>query len=268
MPKFDLPDGARLYYEDKGTGPVILFIHGVWMSGRFFRRQLPALSKRFRVIVVDLRGHGRSSHFPRGHTVANYARDVRALIDGLGLQDVVLAGWSMGAFVVWDYFKQFGPHRVKATIVVEESCSDFKWPDWPLGMADFNGLCQMMKAVQEDRGPFVHDFIKLMLKDPPTPEVDAWMFKEITRLPESIASAIIFDQTVQDYRPVVPTIQAPTLLCFGRDEKLIPVAAGEHLQKHMPNARLVVFENSGHCPFFEEARRFNREVESFVAGLG
>src|SRR5512138_599834 len=104
MSTFNLPDGARLYYEDKGEGRSILFIHGLWMSSRFFQRQVARLSKRFRVIAVDLRGHGRSSHVMRGHTVANYARDIRSLIDGLGLNDVILAGWSMGAFVLWDYF--------------------------------------------------------------------------------------------------------------------------------------------------------------------
>ncbi|NQU11674.1 alpha/beta hydrolase [bacterium] len=267
MPTFDLPDGARLHYEDCGQGQPLVFIHGVWMSSRFFQKQVPALSRRFRVIAVDLRGHGQSAHVMHGHTVAQYARDVRALIDGLGLRDVVLAGWSMGAFVLWDYLRQFGPHQVKATIVVEESASDFKWPDWPVGLTDFTGLCQMMQAVQEDRGPFVHEFIKLMLKDPPAAVVDAWMFAEITRLPEAIASAILFDQTVQDYRAVIPTINLPTLLCFGRDEKLIPVAAGEHLQHHLADARLVIFENSGHCPFLEEAEKFNQEIERFVTAL-
>ncbi len=267
MPTFKLPDGAQLHYEDKGKGRPILFIHGVWMSSRFFQKQLPVLSKRFRVIVPDLRGHGRSSHIMHGHTVANYARDIRALIEGLGLDGVVLAGWSMGAFILWDYFKQFGPHKVKATIVIEESASDFKWPDWPVGLTDFAGLCQMMKAVQEDRAPFVHEFIKLMLKEAPSAEVDKWMFDEITRLPEAIASAILFDQTVQDYRPVIPSIRVPTLLCFGRDEKLIPVAAGDHLKKQLADARMVVFENSGHCPFYEEADRFNEEIERFVSAL-
>src|SRR5258708_1779107 len=139
MPTFNLPDGAQLHYEDQGTGRTILFIHGVWMSSKFFQRQVPTLSKRLRVITLDLRGHGRSSHTMHGHTVANYTRDIRALIDGLGLNDVVLAGWSMGAFVLWDYFKQFGAHKVKATIVIEESASDFKWPDWSIGLTDFAG---------------------------------------------------------------------------------------------------------------------------------
>lgn len=269
MPYFDLSDGARLYYEDAGQGQPILFIHGVWMSGRFFSRQLSYFGARHRAIVVDLRGHGRSSHIHTGHTVAQYARDIRALIEGLGLRDVILAGWSMGSFVIWDYFRQFGAEHVKATVVIEETPSDFKWPDWPLGFADFKVLCDIMTALQSeaDRGAFVREFIHEMHKNPPTPEDEAWMFEEIMRLPATIAASIFFDQTTQDYRPVIPQVSVPTLLCFGRDEKLIPVAGAEYLLEHLPSSRLTVFEESGHLPFLEETDALNQAIEAFVLEL-
>jgi pimeloyl-ACP methyl ester carboxylesterase len=94
------------------------------------------------------------------------------------------------------------------------------------------------------------------------------MFEEITRLPASIASAIFFDQTVQDYRPILSLVTVPSLLCFGGDEKkLIPVAAGKHLKENLPQARLVIFEHSSHCPFLEEPKRFNQEVDQFIQSL-
>lgn len=267
MPKFDLKT-ARLHYEDVGTGRPVIFIHGVWMSSRFFKKQKAYFGKRHRFIAPDLRGHGRSKHVHSGHTIAQYARDIHDLIHGLKLRDVVLAGWSMGAFVLWDYIRQFGVENIRGTVVVEESASDFKWPDWPNGIADFPGLCGMMRDVQTDRAAFVRAFIPLMFKEAPSEADTHWMFKEITRLPESIASSILFDQTVQDYRADLATITVPTLLCFGRDEKLIPVAGGEHLQKNLPSSRLLIFEKSGHCPFLEEPARFNREVDQFVQTLG
>ena len=152
--------------------------------------------------------------------------------------------------------------------MVDQSASDYKWDDWPFGFADFPTLCHVMSAVQTDRDAFVKDFIPLMFKEPPAEDDFQWMFEEITMLPESIASAIIFDEAVQDYRPVLKKVTVPTLLCFGRDEKLVPVAAGEHLQENIPDARLVVFENSGHCPFLEEPDRFNQEVDQFIQSLG
>ncbi len=267
MSYFNLDDKVKLYYEDLGRGEPVIFIHGVWMSSRFFQKQMPFFSKRYRTIALDLRGHGRSAHVHYGHTVANYACDVHALIKSLGLTGVTLVGWSMGAFVVWEYFRQFGADKVKATVVVDESASDYKWPDWPIGFADFQKLCHIMNEVQMNWASFANDFISLMFKEPPAEENVKWMFEEIMRLPESIASAIIFDQTVQDYRNMLSSVTVPTLLCFGRDEKLIPVEAGKHLQEHLPKARLVIFENSSHCPFIEESDRFNQEVDKFIQSL-
>ncbi|MBE9513085.1 MAG: alpha/beta hydrolase [Chloroflexi bacterium] len=260
-------NGTRLYYEEKGRGQPIIFIHGVWMSGRFFQKQLDYFAQRYRTIILDLRGHGRSAQAHSGHTIANYARDLHGLMQGLELANVVLVGWSMGAFVIWDYFKQFGTKNVKATVIVDESASDFKTPDWSLGIFDFQSLCHLMANVQTDRETVVREFIPEMFQKEPAEADVRWMFDEMTRLPESIASAILFDQTLQDYRPVLSSFTVPTLLCFGSDEKLCPVAAGEHLHQSLPNTQLIVFEQSGHCPFLEEPARFNQEVHNFIQSL-
>ncbi len=268
MSYFKLDDAVELYYEEKGSGQPVLFIHGVWMSSRFFQKQMSFFGERYRAISVDLRGHGRSSHVHSGHTVANYARDIRAFINGLGLKDVVLVGWSMGSFVIWDYFKQFGDENIKATVVLSQSPSDFIWPDWPHGFTDFQGLAGMMTAVQTDRAEFVKGFIPQMLKKAPSEEDFKWMFEEITMLPETIAGSILFDQTCQDYRPVIPDVNVKTLLCFGREGKLIPLAGGEYLEKHLPDSQLKIFENSDHCPFLEETDLLNKELDEFIASLG
>ena len=266
MPQLSV-DGAELHFEDAGEGPPVVFIHGVWMSGRFFERQLPYFERRYRTITLDLRGHGRSSHAQSGHTVATYAQDLRALLEALGLEDAVLVGWSMGAFVIWDYVRQFGTEGLRGIVVVDQSPSDYKWPDWPYGFLDFEGLCHVMAGVQTDREALVRGFIPIMFKDGPAEADVAWMVEEIMRMPASIASAIIFDQTAQDYRPVLPSVTVPALVVTGRDEKLVPIAAEEYVVEQMPNARLAVFEQSGHCPFLEEPDRFNEVVDEFVRSL-
>ncbi|HJN60639.1 MAG TPA: alpha/beta hydrolase, partial [Alphaproteobacteria bacterium] len=96
MPKIRINDQLELHYEESGAGRPIVFVHGVWMSGRYFHRQLPALGQNHHAIVLDLRGHGQSSHTEDGHTMATYAQDLRAFLKAMGLKDVVLAGWSMG----------------------------------------------------------------------------------------------------------------------------------------------------------------------------
>lgn len=267
MPRIKLENNVELYYEDQGKGKPVLFIHGVWMSSRFFHKQIPYFSDKYRAISIDLRGHGRSSHIETGHTITNYARDLHTFIEALALKDVTLVGWSMGAFVVWEYIKQFGEQNIQGSVIVDELASDFKWPDFPIGAFDFPTLIHLMREIQTNQTEFLKGFIPLMFKETLSTEDFTWILEEVTKVPASIASAILFDQTVVDYREELKTITKPTLLCFGREEKLIPVAAGEHLHKHIHNSQLVIFENSCHCPFLEETDHFNNVLHAFIESL-
>ncbi len=81
-------DGAKIYYEDHGKGEPILLVHGWMCSSKFWEKNVHELAKDFRVVTLDLRGHGNSSKTLTGHTIAQYARDVRAVIEHLGLRNV------------------------------------------------------------------------------------------------------------------------------------------------------------------------------------
>ncbi|MCA0989295.1 alpha/beta fold hydrolase [Guptibacillus algicola] len=267
MAVMKLDEGVELYYEDVGMGDPIIFIHGVWMSSRFFKKQLSHFRKKYRAISLDLRGHGQSSQVETGHTVATYAKDLKQFIEKLDLREVTLVGWSMGAFVIWEYIHQFGEEGLKGTIIVDELASDFKWPDFEIGAFDLPALTGMMRQIQTDQEGLLKGFLPLMFKEDLPEEELEWMLEETTKLPASIASAILFDQSIVDCRPYFKHISKPTLLCFGREEKLIPVAAGEHLQKSIAHSKLEIFEESCHCPFLEEPEKFNDVVDHFVQSL-
>ncbi|MFD1020685.1 alpha/beta fold hydrolase [Thalassobacillus hwangdonensis] len=267
MPYMEIEKGVNLYYEDKGEGKPVIFIHGVWMTSRFFHKQIPYFSENYRTIAVDLRSHGKSPDVSYGNTVATYAQDLNVFIDKLGLKDVTLDGWSMGAFVIWEYLHQFGGSNLKATVIVDELASDFKWPDFEIGAFDLHSLAGMMQGIQTDQEGLLRGFLPLMFKEDLSEEELAWMLEETMKIPSSIAGAILFDQSVIDCRPYLSEIDVPTLLCFGREEKLIPVAAGEHLHQEIKGSTLEIFEESCHCPFLEEPERFNQVVDAFIQSL-
>jgi non-heme chloroperoxidase len=267
LPDLTLRDGATLHLEDTGAGRPLVLLHGVCMSSRFFREQVGPLSRVHRVITVDFRGHGASPPCDHGHTPAQYARDVHELIEQLELDDVVLVGWSMGAIVAWQYLRQFGLHRVAAQVVVSQGPSDLRRPDWPLGMLDLTELGELCVAIQDDMAGAFADFTPAMFAEPLSDESRAWMLHEILRCRPTTATAILLGQTLPDARPVLDGLALPTLLAWGRDEKLMPVAAGEWIRDHVPGSELVLFERSGHCPMLEEPDRFNEVVAGFVARL-
>jgi pimeloyl-ACP methyl ester carboxylesterase len=96
----EMKDGAKIYYEDHGQGQPVVLVHGWTCSSKFWQRNAPELAKEFRVVTIDLRGHGNSSKILSGHTIAQYARDVREVMQKLDLKKATLVGWSLGGPVI------------------------------------------------------------------------------------------------------------------------------------------------------------------------
>lgn len=236
------------------------------MSGKFFHKQVPYFSEKYRMITLDLRGHGQSSKVEYGHTVAQYARDLKQFINKLDLENVILVGWSMGAFVLWDYVNQFGTKHIKALTIVDQSPSDYIWQGWEFGAFDFDAIKGVMQAIQEDQNGFNSEFIYGMFKEKPDPKDHEWILEEMNKLPASIESTIVFNQTAVDYRDSLSNVDVPTLICFG-SVGFFPVAAGKYIQEQIPGSKLVEFENSSHLLFLEETEKFNQELDAFFSGL-
>jgi pimeloyl-ACP methyl ester carboxylesterase len=269
VPTVKLDNGITLAYDDHGSNDTsaLVLIHGISMSRRYFHKQLTALSTSHRVIAVDLRAHGDSEKVDSGHTVPQYARDIDQFLRALGLDRPVLLGWSMGVFVALDYIRQFGSGGLRGLIDVDEAASDFKWDGWEHGFLDLPTLHSLMTAVQDDREAFIAEFVPDMFHNPQAREDLDWMIRESSKLPTGPLSAILFDQTVQDYRDVLGTIDVPTLICWGQHDQLLPVSGAPYMHEHIRGSRLELFENSGHCPFLEEAERFNQVVQEFLDRL-
>ena len=224
MTTFTVSDGTELYYEDEGTGRPVVFIHGLWLTSRFFARQREHFARVHRFIAPDLRGHGRSEKVLHGHTVPIQTRDLRELIVALDLEDVVLVGWSSGAFCIWEYVKQYGTDRLAGVVVVDESATDLNRGGWMLGAMDVDGLIVMLERVQTAHADMVRTgFLHRIFPMPPAPEDFEWMVAEITQIPPAVAAAVAFDELTRDYRDVLGEVRVPALVCHGaRDVMLSP----------------------------------------------
>ena len=195
-------NGAELYYESDGNGVSVVFLHGVLMSSRFFIEQQP-LSQDYQLVTLDFRGHGRSEKTATGHTLPQYARDVEAFLDTQNLSEIVLIGWSMGSLVAWEYVRQFGTDRLQGFVSVEQQPLDLKREGYEHGVFDFEELRGLMEHTQTAPNDLAWSLIDEMLVDVST-STEQRLFDETTRVPPPIASAILFDQSVRDYRENVP----------------------------------------------------------------
>jgi non-heme chloroperoxidase len=264
----ELSTGATVAVTDVGEGPPLLLLHGVCMSRHFFARNIDALAASHRVVALDFRGHGASPAIEAGHSIAQYARDVRALIEHLGLRDVVLMGWSMGSIVAWEYQRQFAQDsRLAGVVIVSQGPSDLTQDDWPNGIAEPLELGEWLAAAQDDFRGFFTEFVPAMFKTAPSAEEQAAMVDAICGIDPNAGCVILAGQTLFDVRAAIGGLTTPHLLVWGTDEGVIKQASGTWLDEHLPASSLHVFEDSGHCPMWEEPQRFNALVTDWVAGL-
>ncbi len=260
--------GVELAYSDAGSGRPIVFLHGVCMSRRFFERNLHALEGDHRVVALDFRGHGESPAVEGGHTVPQYSRDLRQAIELLGLSDVIIVGWSMGALVAWEYLSQFRhDSRIAGVVAISQGPSDLQQSDWSFGIANVDELHRYIDAMQSAFRAFFEGFVPSMFKNPLSPADHGMLVAETQMIGANAGSLIMLDQTLRDYRKTIPEFAVPHLLVWGRDETLIPLGSGHWLNKHLPNSEFIIFEESGHCPMWEEPTRFNRIIKDWSGTL-
>ncbi len=263
----DVGEGVKLYYEEHGSGAPLVFVHGWTGSGAVWGTQVPYFSKEYRVITLDLRSHGNSSKPLQGNTMPQYARDLKNFIDKLGLRNVTLVGHSMGVAVLLDYYRQFGPSNLRALALDDLTPCRLCAETWNSQITP-EMLGPFAYAFQEDRRAWWSQFVKLIFKTPPPPDVVESFYRVTTMTPAVVALSLVYDISYQDYMAVLPTITVPTII-FAANSGLFPkgIETGKYMQTAIPNSRLAVFENTGHMIQLEDPERFNKELESFLRSV-
>ncbi len=252
-----LPDGARLAYRQHGAGRPVVLLHGVLASSRWFEAALPLLAGRFRMFTIDFRSHGDSPPAEGGHTVSQFARDLRHFLVAHDLRGVVLAGWSMGALVAWEYLTQFPKdHRLSGVVAIGQSPSDWKRPGWEEGFFDIEALADVVRLLQEDREALLADFFEA-----------EWERAEVRKLDRDAAATILVDQTLRDYRDVLAACAIPTLLVATPGDPFLTRHQVEWMQDNVPGLVVASLDVRGHTPFLEDPERFSQVVGDWIERL-
>ncbi len=269
---FETSDGAKIYYEDQGEGQPILLVHGWLCSSRFWQKNVPDLANEFRVVTVDLRGHGNSSKTLTGHTIRQYARDVRELIEHLGLKETVLVGWSLGGPVVLSYYQQYSSDAsVKALGLVDTAPFPFGSADWNkhvLRNYNYDAMNATLAACTADLRKFAIAFTNRMFKQKPSDADTDWVVAEMMKTPPWIAEAVYSDFLMSDYAKMLPAIKVPVIV-FAADSGVFchGIAMGKAIADQVPQGTFIPFKEAGHILFYEKPQKFNAALATFVNAL-
>jgi len=261
-----------LYYEDQGTGPPVVLIHGWPLSGASWERQVTALlAAGYRVITYDRRGFGKSSRPASGYDYDVLADDLKKVITKLDLHDAALVGFSMGGGEVARYLGAHGTARVSRAVFMS-AIPPFllKAPDNPSGIEGsvFEGI---KHAIVADRLAFLSTFFSNFYN------VDLLKGKRISddvvRLSWNVAATAspigTFDCVqawLTDFRADLARIDVPTLVIHGDADRILPLAAtGARTHESVKGSRLAVIEGGPHGLNWTHAEHVNRELLTFLA---
>ena len=273
MAQLVLSDGLHMAYADGGSGRPLLLVHGWGANAAFFDAQRRALEQDFRVITLDLRGHGASPAPDGRPTVDLLAADLIALADHLGLEDMLAVGWSMGAMVLWRALLSGLAGRVAGMAVVDMTPRIVNDPAWSLGikggydLATSETACRAMVA---DWPAFTQALARAVVADgldaERWPLVD-WIAGEAGHNEPHALSHLWGSLVQQDFRADLERFDQPTLIVHGALSQLYAAATSQFLETRLPDARRIAFDRSGHAPHLEEPDQFNRVVTEFAATL-
>ena len=265
------PSGLRLHYQVSGSpsGPTIVLLHGFSDSFTTFENWLPVLTPDYRVITLDLPGHGLT-RAPQGYvlTTTGLVAAVEELATGAKLGHFALAGNSMGGAVAWSYALKY-PQRLTALILIDAA----GWPQKPsasvpLAFRILRYPIGRWLLAHIDNKPLINDALKTDVRDPAviTPAiVDRWA--ELQRAPGHRAILMSFglDTIAHATADALATIRVPTLVLHGASDPLIEVDSAKQFAAAIPGSILTIYPEVGHLPQIEIPERSARDVAAFLA---
>ena len=257
---------TNMAYVDEGSGTPLLLVHGFPLDHTMWDAQLAVLSRQARVIAPDLRGFGQTplalGDAERGIAMEAYADDLAELLDSLSIREPsVLAGFSMGGYVAWQFVRKYGSRLralvqcdTKATADSEEARSG------RLKMANYVAVWGSGR-VAEMMGP--------KLFAPATfekqPNVVAAVRRVVERTPpEGIAAAQRGMAARPDVSGMLATITVPTLVLVGEQDAISPPAEMKEIAAAIPGAEFLVIPRAGHMTTMEEPEAVNTAIVRFV----
>jgi len=258
-------NGVELATVDSGAGAPVVLVHGFPLDHAMWDAQLEALSRAYRVIAPDLRGFGRSGVTEGKVTMEQFADDLAALLDRLGIEEpVVLCGLSMGGYVAWQFWRKYAP-RLRALVLCDTRAvadapeaargrletADRVLREGPAPLADAM-LPKLLPESSRKRNPHVADSLRRVI---------------LATDPRGIAAAARGMADRPDVTGLLGQIRCPTLVLVGRLDRFSTPDEMRAIADAIPGARFVPIAEAGHMSPMENPDAVNAAMLRFLAEL-
>lgn len=265
----EIEPNINLHIRDWGQGKPIVFIPGWPLSHEMYEYQFNQLPKHgCRCIGITMRGFGKSSKPYGEYNYDVFADDIKKVLEVLDLQDVTLAGHSMGGAISLHYMARHQGERVAKLALFGAAAPSFtKRPDFPHGI-DPAVVDGFIAACMNDRAKLNEDFGKIFFRSLNAigPKLREWFYNMGMEASPEATIACLIALRDSDLRDDLSSVKVPMAIFHAKRDKICPFELAEITAAAIKEASLIQFDNSGHGLFYEEKDKFNAALINFVNG--
>ncbi|GJL49557.1 MAG: alpha/beta hydrolase [Nitrospirales bacterium] len=256
-------NGINIAYTDSGQGHPLVFIHAFPLSHEMWKPQVAVFEQQYRVITLDLRGHGESDTQLWNFTLEDYAKDVYELLCHLDIHHATFIGLSMGGYTLLAFYRQF-PAMVSALVLADTRAQ----ADNEEGKA---GRLAMAQTAHTQGPTAIADLMIPKLLSATTTENRKDLVEEVrTMILKNQSAGIIVDLMAMAARPdstsLLSKISCPTLVIVGENDVATPPSESHYMAERIPQGQLVTISHAGHISNYEQPETFNQALKTFLSG--
>ena len=258
-------NGKKVYFEDYGSGEAaLILVHGWGMGARIWDYNLATLVEAgHRVIAIDHRGCGKSDKGFTDMGVNAIAGDVVALVSELGLNKVILNGWSLGGAVVVEAARRLDAACAGLVLTCGATPCYLQKPDYEFGGTD-EALAGTLEAMLADRVNFLVGLSGGVCASEVSQTVIDWMWAMFMES-SPLAAQALGDLGPLDQRQILGELNLPILSIVGAHDAVVDPQVCRSVANYNSGVNTIEFEASGHAPFIDEAARYNDTVLTFLS---
>ena len=252
MPKIDR-NGVKIHYEVYGDGPALILTHGYSSTSAMWEGQIEALSKHHKLVLWDMRGHGKSDYpaDPNAYSEALTIGDIAALLDQIGTRRAIVGGLSLGGYMSLAFYRTH-PERVAALLII----------DTGPGFKKDEARTAWNKRAHETAERFERDGLSVLKSL--SRERSSVTHRDARGL--ALAARGMLTQRDASVMEILPEIAVPSLIVVGADDTPF-LAASDYMAAKIPGAKKVVIPSAGHAVNIDQPQAFIDAVLPFLEGL-
>ena len=226
-------------------------VHGFSSTHVVWRKQIEELSSEFETVALDLRGFGDSDKPTMGYSAETFAKDLKCVIDQLGIPRIVLMGTSMGGFVVQQFYHDY-PEKVSGLILISTRGKRKQDIESRVGTYDAIPYEDDLRAqIRRAFGSFADQ------------EAYELAFTNAKKTPKDVAFQILSAWRTFDPSSWLPDIKVPTLVIVGEEDKTF-LGECEYLHEKIKGSALEIIKGAGHMSMLQKPKEFNSAVREFL----